>query len=52
LKETSNVIKEYSIGNTKIKICDDYFVNASQEAIDTIIQNCNQIASNYFGDNS
>ena len=37
-------MEEYLIENTKIKICDDYFINKTEEEIRDIIQKCAEIA--------
>ena len=41
-----NVVKEFSIGNTKVKICDDYCRNKSQAEIEEILR---RIAKNALG---
>jgi len=46
--KNANIIKEYKIGNTKIKICDAHFANSTQEKINTILKNCTQIANKYL----
>ena len=33
-----NVAKEFVIGNTRIKICDDYCKNKSPEEVDAILR--------------
>ena len=43
-----NIVKEYIDGNTRIKICNDYFINKTEEDIKTILKDCAQIASKYF----
>jgi len=52
LKKQKTAVKEYLIDNTKVKICNDYFINKSPEEVDELIQNCTQIACNCFNKTS
>lgn len=36
--EVGNVVEEFTIGNTRIKICDDYCRNKTPEDIDRILK--------------
>jgi hypothetical protein len=36
--ETGNVVREFSIGNTRIKMCDDYCRDKTSEDIELILQ--------------
>lgn len=35
---TGNVVKEFSIGNTRVKICDDYCRDKSKAEIEAILK--------------
>ncbi len=39
-----NVVKEFNIRNTRIKICDDYCKDKSQEEIDAILDRIAKLA--------
>ena len=45
MDKQGNIVKEYMDGNTTIKICDDSYINSTQEMIDLILKNCTRIAS-------
>jgi len=41
-----NVVKEYKIGNTRIKICDDAYRNKTPEEVQEILRRIAQIGLN------
>jgi len=43
-----NVVKEFMIGNTTIKICDDYYRDKTPEDIEKILMNISQMAYNFL----
>ena len=44
----NNIVESYTVGDTRINICNDFFVNRTKEEIEVILQNCTRIASKYF----
>lgn len=44
--EVGNVVEEFYIGNTRVRICDDYCRNKSQEDVDKILERIGRIALN------
>lgn len=36
---TGNVVEEFCIGNTRVRICDDYCKNKSKEEVNEILKN-------------
>ena len=38
MDETGNVVREFMIGNTHVKICDDYCRDKSPEDVDEILK--------------
>lgn len=36
--ETGNVVREFSIGNTRVRICDDYCRDRTREDVELILQ--------------
>ena len=47
-----NVVEEYMLGNTKIKICDNAYIGKTQEDIDKILANIARIVRNGYLKNS
>ena len=35
---TGNVVKDFKIGNTRVKICDDYCRNKSKQEVEAILR--------------
>jgi len=44
---TGNVVEEYKIGNTKIRICNDAYINRSPEEIEQILKRINSLCLNF-----
>lgn len=44
---TGTVVEEYMIGNTKIKICNDAYINRSPEDIERSLKRINSICLNF-----
>ena len=44
IKETGNLVEEYMIGNTKIRIFDSAYIHRTQEDIDRTLQRITEIA--------
>lgn len=54
---TGTVVEEFMLGNTRIKICNDAYINKTPEEIDQILKRVNNIAlkcvmSSDYKDNS
>ena len=47
-----HIVKEFNIGNTKVKIADNYCRNKTKEEIDEILQRIAQIALRDYRANS
>nr|DAL85239.1 MAG TPA: hypothetical protein [Caudoviricetes sp.] len=46
--ETGNVVQEFSIGNTRVKICDDYCRDRPREDVELILQRIARMALEQF----
>lgn len=46
--EKDNVVREFSIGNTRIRICDDYCRDRTREDVELILQRIAQRALEQF----
>jgi hypothetical protein len=44
---TGNIVEEYKIGNSKIKICNDAYINRSPEEIEQSLKRINNICLNF-----
>ena len=38
------VVRDFYIGNTRVKICDDYCKDKTEEEVEEILRRCSQIA--------
>lgn len=47
-QETPNIVKEFSIGNTRIKIADNYCRNMTPEQVKKILRNIARTALTHF----
>lgn len=47
-----NVVEEYMLGNTKIKICDNAYIGKTQKDIDKILANIARIVRDGYLKNS
>ncbi len=47
-RKKNNVVEEFKIGNTRIKICDDYCYNRSDKDIEEILARIARKSQEYF----
>ncbi|WP_058486374.1 hypothetical protein [Defluviitalea phaphyphila] len=47
-RKKNNVVEEFKIGNTRIKICDDYCYNRSDKDIEDILASIARKAQEHF----